>query len=102
MEEEGIDYIITCTRRTPQDQAILFAQGRTTPGHIVTWTLDSRHIPGEAFDFCIPVNGKIDWSMVHKDLWDKAVEIGKSLGLEQVVNKQGKVMEYAHLQMRRT
>jgi peptidoglycan L-alanyl-D-glutamate endopeptidase CwlK len=101
MDETGIDYIITCTRRTPADQETLYAQGRTTPGHIVTWTLNSRHIPGEALDFCILVNGKIDWSMVHKDLWDHAVEIGKSLGLEQVVNKQGKVLEYAHLQMRK-
>ena len=98
MEREGIDYIITCTRRTQQEQEALYAQGRTAPGHVVTWALHSKHLTGEAFDFVIMVNGKPDWMMVHKDLWAKAVEIGESLGLTQVIGSGGHVKEFAHLQ----
>ena len=94
-----IDYLLTCTKRTVQEQEALYAQGRTTPGPIVTWTLKSKHLTGEAFDFVIMVNGKPDWSMAHKDLWDKSVEIGKPLGLSQVVDKNGHVMEFAQLQI---
>jgi peptidoglycan L-alanyl-D-glutamate endopeptidase CwlK len=31
--------------RTEQRQRLLYAQGRTTPGDVVTWTLNSPHIP---------------------------------------------------------
>lgn len=95
----GIDYLITCTRRTQAEQEALYAQGRTKPGKKVTWTLKSRHLEGNAFDFVIMVNGKPDWAMVHKDQWDKAVEIGKSLGMSQVIGNDGKVKEFAHLQI---
>jgi peptidoglycan LD-endopeptidase CwlK len=100
MLAEKIDYIITCTKRTEAEQESLYAQGRTTPGNIVTWTLNSKHLTGDAFDFVIMFNGKPDWSMQHKDLWNKAVEIGKSLGLTQVIGKDGKVKEFAHLQLK--
>lgn len=35
-EAAGIDLLITCTFRSPQVQAQLYAQGRTAPGRIVT------------------------------------------------------------------
>jgi peptidoglycan L-alanyl-D-glutamate endopeptidase CwlK len=99
MKEAGIDYILTCTLRTQAEQEALYAQGRTAPGHIVTWTLHSKHLTGEAFDFVIMWYGKPDWMMVQKDQWDKAVEIGKALGLSQVIGSGGRVMEFAHLQV---
>lgn len=99
MLKDDIDYLITCTRRSLEEQKRLYAQGRTIPGKKVTWTLKSKHITGDAFDFVIMVDGKPDWKMAHKDLWDKAVEFGKNLGLAQVIDKNGKVKEYAHLQM---
>jgi peptidoglycan LD-endopeptidase CwlK len=99
LSAQGIDFIITCTLRTQEEQNALYAQGRTIPGHIVTWTLHSKHLTGEAFDFVIMFNGKPDWNMAHRDLWDKAVEIGKSLGLTQVIGKDGSVKEFAHLQL---
>ena len=98
MVAAGISFIITCTLRTLEEQTLLYAQGRTSPGLIVTWTLNSKHLTGNAFDFVIMSNGKPDWNMFHKDFWNKAVEIGKSLGLTQVIGKDGKVKEYAHLQ----
>jgi len=94
-----VDYILTCTERTLEEQEALYAQGRTAPGHIVTWTLKSKHLTGEAFDFVIMFNGKPDWMLAHKDLWDRAVEIGKSLGLTQVIGNNGAVLEFAHLQV---
>lgn len=99
MNREGIPYIVTCTRRTRAEQANLFAQGRTKPGPIVTWTLNSKHFTGTAFDFVIMANGKPDWMMHHRDMWDRAVEIGKDAGFRQVVGKDGKVKEFAHFEI---
>jgi predicted amidohydrolase len=107
MKQANDDHILTCTRRSQAEQNALWAEGRAfengqwvivDPHAVRTWTLNSRHLTGDAFDFCIMVNGKPDWAMAHKDLWDKAIEIGKSVGLSQVVNHNGKVMEFAHLQ----
>jgi len=60
----GLKYVITCTYRTKEEQAALYAQGRTAPGPRVT---DAK--PGQSFheyrvaiDIYIIVNGKIDWS----------------------------------------
>jgi peptidoglycan LD-endopeptidase CwlK len=99
MNEAGIDYLITCTKRTIEEQAKLYAQGRTTPGPKVTWTMHSKHLTGNAFDFVVMVNGKPDWKMVQKESWNKAVAIGKSLGMDQVVGNDGRVKEFAHLQI---
>ena len=43
--------------RTKERQAELYAQGRTAPGKVVTWTMNSRHITGHAVDIA-PVRGK--------------------------------------------
>jgi peptidoglycan L-alanyl-D-glutamate endopeptidase CwlK len=98
MDLADIDYIITCTRRTQSEQQELWNQGRTKPGSIITWTLNSKHLTGDAFDFVILVNGKCDWQMDNKNVWNTAVEIGKKLGLTQVRDSKGRVKEYAHLQ----
>lgn len=50
------DFTVTCGVRTLAQQKALYAQGRTKPGKVVTWTLNSRHLPnpktglGEAVD----------------------------------------------------
>lgn len=43
--------------RTKERQAELYAQGRTKPGKVVTWTLNSKHIEGRAVDIA-PASGK--------------------------------------------
>jgi len=48
--------------RTKERQEQLYAQGRTKPGPIVTWTLESKHLDGLAVDVVMPVDGKIDWN----------------------------------------
>lgn len=62
MRTAGIDYILTCTKRSQEEQNALYAQGRTAPGKVVTWTLKSKHIDGRAFDIAIMINGKICWN----------------------------------------
>jgi len=99
IEAEGIDILITCTRRTLKEQEELYAIGRTRPGKKVTWTLKSRHLEGKAIDFVVLTNGKPDWNMNFKEQWLKVIDIGKKLGLRQVVNSKGKIMEYAHLEL---
>jgi peptidoglycan LD-endopeptidase CwlK len=58
------DFRVDCGVRTLAEQKALYAQGRTKPGKIVTWTLKSRHLPapdkyGHAVDL-VPV--PVDWN----------------------------------------
>jgi peptidoglycan LD-endopeptidase CwlK len=99
MDGADIPFILTCAKRTQQEQDALWEQGRSRPGPIVTWTRHSKHIEGKAFDFVILKDGKPDWKMEDKKSWEKAVEIGLSLGLKQVVGKDGRVKEYAHFEI---
>lgn len=39
----GPDFAVICGVRTEAEQRELYAQGRTKPGNIVTWTLKSNH-----------------------------------------------------------
>lgn len=72
--------------RSPERQAMLFAQGRTAPGDIVTkarpWT--SYHQYGLAADFVLFIDGKWSWSAngVLARAWDQLHEIGRKHGLE--------------------
>ena len=53
--------------RTNKEQAILYAQGRTTEGSKVTWTKNSYHQYGLAVDLVAYVNGKYTWKEKHYD-----------------------------------
>ena len=44
--------------RTPEKQSRLYSQGRSTPGKIVTWTMNSRHLSGCAVDLGVLVKGE--------------------------------------------
>jgi peptidoglycan L-alanyl-D-glutamate endopeptidase CwlK len=44
---------IVSGNRTPAEQRILYAKGRTTRGPKVTWTLKSNHMGGNAIDFSL-------------------------------------------------
>ncbi len=54
-----IDFSVLEGVRTLARQRELYAQGRTKPGKIVTWTMKSKHIEGKAVDL-IPY--PIDWN----------------------------------------
>ena len=79
-EAQGIEVVITYGIRSYQEQEALYAQGRTTPGKIVTNAKPgtSLHETGIAFDAAPLVNGKIDWN---SHLFDTMGPIGESVGL---------------------
>jgi hypothetical protein len=51
--EFGHDVQLVETTRSADRQAWLFAQGRTRPGPVVTWTQHSAHLTGDAADVII-------------------------------------------------
>lgn len=79
MADEGLQYIVTCTYRSQEEQNTLYAQGRTSPGKIVTWTKKSRHTGRRAFDIAMVVDGVVSWDT---DDYLRAGEIGEEVGLE--------------------
>jgi peptidoglycan LD-endopeptidase CwlK len=79
----GVDVLVTCTLRSSEEQAQLYAQGRTSPGHIVTDAPAGRsaHNYGLALDVVPMINGKPDWN--GKDpVWQQLGELGHAAGLE--------------------
>jgi len=92
-----IEVLITSTYRDFESQNALYAQGRTTPGRIVTNAKGgySWHNFRCAFDFCPIVHGKAQWN--DRALFRRCGEIGKALGLEWA-GDWVKFKEYAHLQ----
>jgi peptidoglycan LD-endopeptidase CwlK len=85
-KESGLDIVVTCTYRSNAEQNILYAQGRTKPGKIVTnakagksehnFTLNGRPA-SKAFDIVPLVHGKCDWNLAStawkqiKGIWEK-------------------------------
>jgi len=67
-EQTGHDLVLTCTHRSVDEQARLYAQGRTTPGPIVTQLDGTQHrskhnlSPAQALDVAVVVAGKVSWS----------------------------------------
>lgn len=79
--EVGIRVVVTESRRTPERQAKLYAQGRTTPGRIVTWTLKSKHLDGLAFDVgVLDDDGVLTWPD-DDELWERIGKLGEAQGL---------------------
>lgn len=84
----GTSYIITSGFRSYQEQAALYAQGRTTPGSIVTNALpgQSLHNFGIAVDFCrdsdlVKIGLQPAWSKAdYQILAEEAVKLGLEAG----------------------
>jgi len=56
-------FIVVEGLRTVERQKDLYAQGRTKPGKVVTWTMASKHIDGQAVDLApVKADGAIDWA----------------------------------------
>jgi len=90
--KQGLSVVVTQTHRSAEYQNKLYAQGRTTPGAIVTKAqagssphecLNTQGAPASrAFDIAVKYpDGSLNWNAGTKD-WLKAGSIGMSLGLD--------------------
>ena len=79
---QGIDLLVTSTYRDFEQQDATYAQGRTTPGSVVTCAKAGKswHNWKRAFDVVPLVNGKPVWNDLV--LWDRIGKIGEANGLE--------------------
>jgi len=62
--------------RTPERQAALYAQGRTRPGPVVTWTEASLHSQGKAADL------QVDGSWDNPQAYERLRQIAEEEGLQ--------------------
>ena len=97
------------TLRTFQEQDLIFQQGRTRPGTIVTWARpgQSYHNYGLAIDIClISKDGKmVSWD-TKADFdndgiadWQEVVKVFEKYGWQWgVFNKKGERIDYPHFQ----
>ena len=94
----GIDLLIYCTLRDNAMQDVLYAQGRTTKGKIVTNARagESWHNYGMAYD-CVPLRGgKPVWD-TSDPIWAKVGTLGEAAGLEWA-GRWRKFREFPHFQ----
>jgi peptidoglycan L-alanyl-D-glutamate endopeptidase CwlK len=72
-------------RRSQERQAFLYAQWRTRPGKIVTWTLTSKHKDWNAVDVVFDdENWNPKWSWPYDDL----IEMAKKYGIRNLKPKE--------------
>lgn len=104
----GATVFLTQTYRSSMEQNNDYAQGRTEPGHIIT---DARggqsahnccdalgNPDARAFDFGVKKpDGTCDWNP-QDDLWQRAISIGKSLGLVSGSDFHS-IKDYPHFQL---
>lgn len=95
----GTPVIITQTLRDAEYQDMLYAQGRTAPGKIVTKARGgtSVHEKGEAWDFVPTANGEPVWDD-KSPLWEKCGAIAEGLGMEW--GGRWKFIDKPHVQKR--
>ena len=101
-----VDFVVTAGNRTKEEQAALYAQGRTKPGPVVTWTLNSNHIGGRAVDVVPFVNGAVEWDNNGKlGLWPRIAEAfesaAKELGVPLVWGGRWAKPDRPHFELRR-
>lgn len=81
------------TLRSPERQAFLFEQGRSRPGPVVTWTLDSNHLYGIAADWHFTRAGQAVWdSLEYRQAYRRVPPA--AFGLETLAPA-----EYVHIQL---
>lgn len=89
------ELLVTCTHRSPEEQAELYKQGRVfkedgtlasiTPSQVVTYC-DGTHkvsehncLPARALDFAIVIGGKITWN---DQEYEAVGKLAEAAGLE--------------------
>lgn len=97
----GVSIVISQGLRSKDEQNRLFAQGRTTPGIIVTHTPypQSLHNWGVAFDFAIlDKDGHADWDNI--EAFKLVGKLGKYLGLVWGGDWTGDSIDRPHFQLK--
>jgi hypothetical protein len=120
LEKSGVRYFISETLRSPEIQAAYYAQGREALEVVnqkrraaglwaigdpenrkpITWTLQSRHILGEAIDI-VPAkrNGDPDWG-APRAAYEKIASAFKAQGLEWGGDWEPAKQDLPHYQLR--
>jgi peptidoglycan LD-endopeptidase CwlK len=103
---EGIDLLVYCTLRSNEEQAALYALGRTKPGVRITCARpgQSAHNPDEngkawAFDAVPMVMGKPQWS--NEKILLQVGLLAEAQGLQWAGRWQGALKERVHFQKKR-
>jgi peptidoglycan L-alanyl-D-glutamate endopeptidase CwlK len=101
-------FAVVSGNRTQAQQDYIYAQGRTRPGMVITWTRNSNHIGGAAIDFSAvdakgnPTNHlKHTWNAsYYKPIADTILAAGNELGIavEWPLWKKG---DWGHIQLRK-
>lgn len=80
--EDEFPFRVTQGLRTWSEQAALYAQGRTTPGKVVTNAAPgySYHNFGMAVDLVPMTDLGPDWNVTHPT-WQRLIQVGESVGL---------------------
>lgn len=115
----GLDVMVTCTYRSNEEQAAIYAQGRTKPGPIVTRAKpgQSKHNAvdeygqpaAEAFDVVPLLHGKpiyedprdADHDWTNDWGWRVVGEVAEEVGIDWYGRPGSPFREAPHLQMRR-
>lgn len=94
----GVHPVIDQTYRTFAESTALYAQGRTTPGEIVTNAKagQSWHNFALALDFHLIVDGKDSWDV--NDNWMTVVHIFEKYGYNWGGDFAGNFKDYPHLE----
>ena len=97
----GIDLLVTCTYRDPEEQERLYAFGRSVSGTKVTNAKSGQsfHNYRLAYDVVPLRHGKPVWGTKGADgeLWAKVGALGEKLGLEWAGN-WARFKEFPHFQ----
>lgn len=84
--QDGVQVLVYCTYRSIDEQAALYAEGRTTPGRIRTKAKPgaSWHNWRRAWDAVPMINGKPDWScnLMDEPHWQVMANHARELGIE--------------------
>ena len=120
--KNGIDVLLTCTFRSPEEQARLYAQGRTLPGRVVTNAKPgkSKHNArdehgepaSEAFDVLPLRHGKAVWGVAGDgiddkpedditddlEVWQRVGAHGMAVGLKWYGEPESAFHEFPHFQ----
>lgn len=84
----GADVAVTSAYRSQLEQDRLWAQGRTLPGPVVTWTRSSAHTTRRAVDLAFRVGGRVTYD-VPGWWWDALGYLGSLAGLRRPALRQG-------------